>query len=155
MKINGSDAVAAPFVDLPSAIWHLPLPNYATCRCSRPCSFPLPRPAICSLPVGSLLKNINSQGSSKVAGGTTRAVWHVWNACGMWRHVACAPSKPSYCVLCSFHIAHCSLALLIWFSHSPQSFGCPKPSLNPSRATSSPPPVRLLAVRLRLLLMAL
>lgn len=119
---------------LPSAIWHLPLPNYATCRCSRPCSRPLSRPAICSLPLGSLLKNINSQGSSKVAGGTTRAVWHVWNACGMWRHVACAPSKPSYCVLCSFHIAHCSLALLIWFSHSPQSFGCPKPSLNPSRA---------------------
>lgn len=149
-------------MQLPLPLCASPLP-YGICLCqimqhavaAGRVFFPLSRPAICSLPLGSLLKNINSQGSSKVAGGTTRAVWHVWNACGMWRHVACAPSKPSYCVLCSFHIAHCSLALLIWFSHSPQSFGCPKPSLNPSRATSSPPPVRLLAVRLRLLLMAL
>lgn len=64
---------------LPSAIWHLPLPNYATCRCSRS--------TICTLPLGSLLKNINSQGSSKVAGGW----WHQGVACvecSMWRHVA-------------------------------------------------------------------
>lgn len=90
MKINGSDAVAARFLLLPLLplrVWHLPcqiMQHVVAAGCVAALWPLLLFPSISTLPLGSLFKNINSQGSSKVAGAMGVACVE----CGMWRHVA-------------------------------------------------------------------